>query len=170
MRRAEALKGRRSGCSLFSSPATHMRPPQLNFSSLSMEEKLTLVSGVILVLLSLLAVLCFASVSIISVVTRRVSHYWNLCFVLCSFALGSWMISYAASLRLAGGMMVFRSNLLLLWVLILTVLVSAIVRFSGTQRYIAVLFVILSLVAYNIVVVPGLLTAFWLIRGKFPGR
>ena len=170
MPRGQALKGRRRGCNLFLSRATHMPPPQVSFGSLSTGEKLTLVSGVILVLLSLLAMLSFASVSAISLVTRRVSQYWNFCFVVCSLALGGWMIFYAAELRLGGGMMIFRSNLVLLWFLILAELVSAAIRFAGTQRYIAVFFVILIVVAYNLVVVPGLLTTFWLIRGEFPGR
>jgi hypothetical protein len=133
--------------------------------TMSLAEKRTLLAGVLLIFLSFLAVLSFASVSTISLVTRHISHYWNVCFLLCSLALGGWMIFYAGQLRLGGGVMIFRNNVLLFWLLIITVLVSAILRFASPQKYIAILVLALSLVVFH-VAVPGFLNAIWLIRKR----
>ena len=78
---------------------------------------------------------------------------WNACFLLCSFALGGWMILYLGQLRL--GVVVFRNNVFLLFSLVLAVRISQFARFAGPQRYIAVLVLALSLVAFHIAV-PGL--------------
>src|SRR5580704_15402844 len=105
----------------------------------------TALVSIILVILSLLGALYFLAISTLSLLTRSVSHYWNGCFLLCSIALGGWMILYSAQLRLGGGVMIFRNNLLLVWFLIFAVLISLSARFVGQQRYIAVLVLALSL-------------------------
>lgn len=138
----------------------------MNWNTTSVAEKVTLLAGVLLVVLSLLAVLSFVSLSTITLVTRRVSHYWSVCFLLCSVALGGWMIFYAAQLRLGGGVMIFRNNLLLFWFLVFTVLVSAILGFASPRRYIAILLLTLGLGAFQ-VAVPGFLQGtIWIIRQR----
>jgi hypothetical protein len=142
-----------------------MLSQSVNFNTMTIVEKVTLVAGVLLVTLSLLAVLAFLSLSTISLVTRRISHYWNVCFWICSFALGGWMTFYAGQLRLGGGAMFFRNNVLLFWFLTLTVLISAVLRFAGPQRIIAIFVLALSLAVFH-VAVPGFLNAIWLIRQR----
>jgi hypothetical protein len=112
---------------------------------------------------SIIALLTFFSVSIASIVTRHISRHWNVCFLLCSCALGGWMVYYAGSLRLGGEVMFYRNNLILFYVLTLSVLISAIARFSSPKRYIAIAVLLVSLVAFN-VAVPGFLYAFRLFR------
>jgi hypothetical protein len=142
-----------------------MLTQSMNFNTLTIAEKVKLVAVVLLVTLSLLAVVAFASLSAISLVTRRISHYWNACFLLCSFALGGWMIFYAGLMRLGGGVMFFRNNVLLFWFLVLTVLVSAVLRFAGPHRYIAIFVLALGLVVFH-VAVPGFLNSIWLVRQR----
>jgi len=137
----------------------------LTSDTVSLAEKGTLLAGILLILLSFVAVLSFAAVSTISLVTRHISQYWNVCFLLCSLALGGWMIFYAGQLRLGGGVMVFRSNALLFFLLIITVLVSAILRFASPQRYVAILVLALSLVLFYLAV-PGFPSWIRLIRKK----
>jgi hypothetical protein len=123
----------------------------------------TALVSIILVILSLLGALYFLAISTLSLLTRSVSHYWNGCFLLCSIALGGWMILYSAQLRLGGGVMIFRNNLLLVWFLIFAVLISITARFVGQQRYIAVLVLALSLAAFHIAV-PGMTSPRTMIR------
>lgn len=85
--------------------------------------------------------------------------------MLNSLALGGWMIFYAAQLRLGDGVMIYRNNFLLFWLLVLTVFVSAILRFASPQRYMAILILALSLVVFH-VAVPGFLNAIRLIRQR----
>jgi hypothetical protein len=129
-----------------------------------MGEKLTIVVGVCLIVLTFSALIFFVSISTVSVLTWHISRYWNACFLLCSFALGGWMILYSAQLRFGGGVFIHRNNLLLLWFLIFAVLISALARFGSPQRYIAVLvFFGLSLAAFH-AAVPGLTSPSMLIR------
>jgi hypothetical protein len=137
----------------------------ISSESMSIADKTTLITGVLLVILSLLAVLFFLSLSTIALVTRRISHYWNVCFLLNSLALGSWMIFYAAQLRFGDGVMIFRNNFLLFWLLVFTVLVSATLRFTSPQRYMAILILVISLVVFH-VAVPIFLHAIRLIRQR----
>jgi hypothetical protein len=132
---------------------------------MSVAEKATLVSGLLLVILSLLAVLLFLSLSIISLTTQRIPRYWNLCFLLNALALGGWMIFYSVQLRFGGGVMIYRNNFLFFWLLVFTVLVSTILRFASPQRYMAILILALSLVMFH-VAVPGFLNAIRLIRQR----
>jgi hypothetical protein len=126
-------------------------------------QKVTTLVSIILVILSLFGVLYFLSISTLSLLTRSGSHDWNGCFLLCSIALGGWIILYSAQLRLGGGLMIFRNNLLLVWSLIFAVLISITARFVGQQRYIAVLVLALSLAAFHIAV-PGMTSPRTMIR------
>jgi len=114
---------------------------------MSIAEKALALVFPVLVVLSLLACLSFVSISISSFLTTGLSHYWNACFLLCSTALAGWIILYAGQLRLGGGVMICLNNLMLFWFLALAVLISALARFSGPQRYVAVLIWGLTLVA-----------------------
>jgi hypothetical protein len=108
-------------------------------------------AGLALLILSLVAGVFFFSLSTITLVTRRVSRWWRACFLVCSLALGGWMVFYTWLLLVGGGVMVFRSNLLLFLFLIFAVLVSAILRFASPERYIAILVVVVSLVVFHVV-------------------
>ena len=123
----------------------------------------TVLVSIILIILSLFGALYFLAISTLSLLTRSFSHYWNGCFLLCSIALGGWMILYSAQLRLGGGVMIFRNNLLLVWFLIFAVLISITERFVGQQRYNAVLVLALSLAAFHIAV-PGMTSPRTMIR------
>jgi len=118
--------------------------------SLKPGQKLLLFVGVSLIVVSLLALAIFVTLSAISLVTWSVPHFWNVCFLLCSISLGGWMLFYTGQLRIGGRVMFLRNNIILLFSLILAVLVSAIVRFPGHQRYFAVLAVGLALAAFHI--------------------
>lgn len=65
------------------------------------------------------------------------------------------MLFYAGLLRIGGAVFYRRNNVLLLHSLILAVLVSAVARFAGHQRYIAILVLGLALAAFHIAV-PGM--------------
>jgi hypothetical protein len=131
-------------------------------NSISLGDKGLEVSFFGLAILSLLGLLVFASLSIISLVTRRIVRYWRVCFLLCSVALGGWMILYAGELRLGNGIMYFPANVVLLWLLVFAVLISAILGFGSFQRYVAVGVLALSLIAFHFAV-PGFLTDFFLL-------
>jgi hypothetical protein len=66
-------------------------------------------------------------------------------------------------LRLGGGVMILRNNLLLVWSLIFTVLIFIVARFVGQQRYISVLVLGLGLVAFHIAA-PGMTSPTIMIR------
>jgi hypothetical protein len=131
-------------------------------------QRITALAGITLVILSFLGLVYFVSISTFSLLTGSLSHYWRGCFLVCSVALGGWLILYSAQVRLGGGVMIFLNNLLLVWSLILVVLISIITRFVGQQRYIAVLVLALSLVAFH-VAVPGMrspTTMIWLLKNR----
>ena len=73
------------------------------------------------------------------------------------------MLLYTGQLRIGGGVMFYRNNVLLLLSLILAVLISAIVRFAGSQKYIAILVLALALAAFHIAV-PGITSPRMLLR------
>jgi len=127
------------------------------FNRITFGNKATEALFLVLVILSFLGLLVFASLSIISLVTRRIVRYWNVCFLLCSVTLIGWMILYAGQLRLGNGIMYFPANVVLLWLLILAVLISAILGFESPKGYIAVVALVISLVAFHFAV-PGFLT------------
>jgi hypothetical protein len=134
---------------------------------MSIAEKALALVFAILVTLSLLACLSFVSISTFSLLTGRLSHYWNVCFLLCSTALAGWMILYAGQARLGGGVMIFLNNLMLFWFLVLAVLISALAKFSGPQRYVAVLILGLTLAAFYIAVpIIGPSTLIRLLKGR----
>jgi hypothetical protein len=108
-----------------------------------------------LTILSFVALLVFVAQSAVSLAAWKVPHFWNLCFLLCAASLGGWMLLYAGLLRIGGAVFCRRNNVLLLYSLILAVLISAVVRFAGHQRYIAILALVLALVAFH-VAVPGM--------------
>jgi hypothetical protein len=137
-------------------------------ASMGFAQKITALAGITLVSLSFLGLVYFVSISTFSLLTGSLSHYWRGCFLVCSIALGGWIILYSAQLRLGGGVMISLNNLLLVWSLILAVLISIITRFVGQQRYIAVLVLALSLVAFHIAV-PGMTsptTMIWLLKNR----
>jgi hypothetical protein len=138
-------------------------------ASMGFTQKITALAGITLVMLSFLGLVYFVSISTFSLLTGSLSHYWRGCFLVCSIALGGWIILYSAQLRLGGGgVMISLNNLLLVWFLILAVLISIITRFVGHQRYIAVLVLALSLVAFHIAV-PGMTsptTMIWLLKHR----
>ena len=102
----------------------------MKFDNLKTGDKLLLFVGASLTILSFLALLVFMSLSAVSLVTWSVPRFWNLCFLLCAVSLGGWMLLYAGQLRIGGGVMFYRNNVLLLLSLILAVLISAVVRDS----------------------------------------
>jgi hypothetical protein len=60
------------------------------------------------------------------------------------------MLFYIGMLRIGGGVVVFRNNVLLLLSLILAVLVSAVVTFPGYQKCLAVLILVVALAVFHI--------------------
>src|ERR1700720_659913 len=96
------------------------------FSSLSLSDKLTLLIGVALLVLSLVAVLAFVLVSIHSVVIKHISRYWNIPFLLCSGSLAGWFVYYAVLLRFGGGVMLNRTNVVILLCLTVATFISTI--------------------------------------------
>jgi len=73
------------------------------------------------------------------------------------------MLLYTGQLRIGGGVFFRRNNVLLLFSLILAVLISAVVRFAGHQKYIAILALSLALAAFHIAV-PGITSPSMLFR------
>jgi len=131
----------------------------------TMRDAATVLAEALLVILSLVAVLSFVSLSSITLVTRRVSCYWIACFLSSSLALSGWMIFYAARSRLRGGVTVVPNILLLFWFLVLAVLVSAILSFSSRHRFIVILVLALSLAVF-LMDVPGFITVIWPIHQR----
>src|SRR5580765_7607875 len=124
----------------------------MKFRNLKTGDKLLLFVGASLTILSFLSLLVFITLSAVSLVTWRVPHFWNLCFLLCAVSLGGWMLLYTGQLRIGGGVFFRRNNVLLLISLILAVLISAVVRFAGHQKYVAILALSLALAAFHIAV------------------
>ena len=100
---------------------------------MSVSQKATLLLSAVLLILSLAAILYFVCLSVASFVTTRFAYAWSASFLLSSAALGGWMLFYAGLLRIGGGLMYLRRNVVLFWILIITVLASATVRFSGSS-------------------------------------
>ncbi len=119
------------------------------FSSLSSHQKILVVLGGGLVLLSYSALLGCAFLSVQSLITERISRYWKLCFILCAVAMAGWMSYYAVMFIRGGGMMIYRSNLVMFWLLALATLSSAFVGFKYPHRYIAVSTVALIVAGYS---------------------
>ena len=132
---------------------------------MSVSQKATLLLSAVLLILSLAAILYFVCLSVASFVTTRFAYAWSASFLLSSAALGGWMLFYAGLLRIGGGLMYLRRNVVLFWILIITVLASATVRFSGPHRYFAILGVAVSLIGFH-VAVPGFLSAIWRMHGN----
>jgi hypothetical protein len=124
----------------------------MKFRNLKTGDKLLLFVGASLTILSFLSLLVFITLSAVSLVTWRVPHFWNLCFLLCVVSLVGWMLLYTGQLRIGGGVFFRRNNVLLLISLILAVLISAVVRFAGHQKYVAILALSLALAAFHIAV------------------
>ncbi len=122
----------------------------MKFRDLKPGDKLLFSAGMSLILLSLLALVTFVSVSVFSLVTWSAPHLWNLCFLLCAVSLGAWMVLYTGQLRIGGGVFLRRNNILLLFSLIVAVLTSTLVRFSGYQKLFALITLALILAAFHI--------------------
>jgi hypothetical protein len=135
----------------------------MKFHNSKTDDKLLLFVGASLTILSFVALLVFMTLSAVSLATWRVPHFWNLCFFLCAASLGGWMLLYAGLLRIGGAVFYRRNNVLLLYSLILAVLICAVVRFAGHQRYTAILVLGLALAAFHIAV-PGMTNANQLLR------
>ena len=125
----------------------------MKFSDSETGDKLVLFVGASLIVLRLLALAVFVSLSVISVVTRSIPHFWNLCFFLCAISLAGLMLLYTRLLRLGGGVSYGRNNILLLYSLIVAVLTSTILSFSGHKKYFAILVLGLAIAAFK----PGIL-------------
>jgi hypothetical protein len=119
-------------------------------SGLKIGQKLLLFVGFSLIVVSISALTVFVTLSAVSLVTWSVPHFWNACFLLCSVSLGGWMLLYTGQLRIGGGVSLLRNNVLLLFSLVFAVIISAIVRFPGHQRYTALLTLALALAAFHI--------------------
>lgn len=125
----------------------------MTFRDLKPGDKLLLFVGASLILLTVFALAVFVSLSLVSLLTWSAPHIlWNVCFLLCAVSLGGWMLFYTGQLRIGGVLMLFRSNILLLYSLILAVLISAIVRFPGRQKYVALVALGLALAGFNFAV------------------
>ena len=135
----------------------------MKFDNLKTGDKLLLLVGASLTVLSFLSLLVFTTLSAVSLVTWRVPQFWNLCFLLCAVSLGGWMLLFTGQLRIGGGVLVRRNNVLLLLSLIIAVLISSVVRFAGHQKYIAILALGLALAAFHIAV-PGITSPSTLFR------
>jgi|SRR5256885_14374932 len=135
----------------------------MKFHDLKTDDKLLLIVGASLTILSFLALLFFITLSAVSLMTWSVPHSWNLCFLLCAVSLGGWMLLYTGQLRIGGGVIVYRNNVLRLLSLILAVLISSLVRFGGNQKYIAILVLCFALAAFHIAV-PGITSPTTLFR------
>jgi cellulose synthase/poly-beta-1,6-N-acetylglucosamine synthase-like glycosyltransferase len=122
----------------------------MKFHDLKTDEKFLLLVGASLTILSLFALLFFITLSAVSMVTWSVPRFWNLCFLLCAVSLGGWMLLYTGQLRIGGGVMLRITNILLLYSLILAVVISAVVKFTGQQKYIAILVLGLALTAFYV--------------------
>ncbi len=72
---------------------------------------------------------------------------------------------YAGSLYLGGGILIFRNNVVLFWLVAFAALISAFFGFRSSQRYIAISVLVLCLLAFN-VVMPSFVHAFRLLRKK----
>ena len=140
--------------------------------SLKIGQKLLLFVGANLIVVSLSALAVFVTLSAVSVATWSVPHFWNICLLLCSISLGSWMLLYTGQLRIGGGVFLLRNNALLLLSLVLAVIISAIVRFPGYQKYYALLILALALTAFHIagggILSPRIL--FRLLRNELPAK
>jgi hypothetical protein len=122
----------------------------MKFHDLKTDEKFLLLVGASLTILSLFALLFFTTLSAVSLVTWSVPRFWNLCFLLCAVSLGGWMLLYTGQVRIGGGVMLRITNILLLYSLILAVVISAVVKFTGQQKYIAILVLGLALTAFYV--------------------
>ena len=69
-------------------------------NTLGIGQKASALASAMPIILSLIAALYFVSISVASLLTKSIYHYWNVCFLLCSTALAGWMILYAGLLRL----------------------------------------------------------------------
>jgi hypothetical protein len=116
----------------------------------------------------LCALLLFTAQAVVSLASSRVPNFWNLCFFLCAFSLGGRPL-YTGLLRIGGGVFYRLNDMLLLYSLIFAVLVSALVRFAGHQRYIAILVLGLALAAFH-VAVTGVTNPSQLLRLLKAGR
>jgi len=132
-------------------------------NTLSIAQKAIALASALLKILSLIAALYFVSISVASLLTKNIFHYWTGCFLLCSTALAGWMILYAGLLRLGGGVMIFLNDLLIFWFLVFAVFVSTTLRYPSPQRYIAIFVWVLILAAFHIAV-PGFLNPRRLVR------
>jgi hypothetical protein len=135
----------------------------MRFHHLKAGHNLLLFVRASLTILSFMALLVFVTQSAVSLATWRILHFWNLCFLLCAASLGGWMLLYSGLLRIGGAVFYRPNNVLLLYSLILAVLISAVVRFAGHQRYIAILVLSLALAAFHIAV-PGMTNPIQLLR------
>lgn len=131
-------------------PTVSTNGQNAKLGSPKMRQKLLLFVGTSLLVVSLSALAVFVTLSAVSLVTWSVPHFWNVCFLLCSVSLGGWMLLYTGQLRIGGLIFLLRNNVLLLYSLVLAVIISALVRFPGYQKYFALLTLALALTAFHI--------------------
>jgi len=139
--------------------------------SLEPSEKLIVLVGITLTVLSVLALAIFVTLSVVSLATWTVLRFWNVCFYLCAISCGGWMVLYTGQLRIGGGVFLRRNNVLLLLSLILAVSISTVVRFAGHQRYIAIAALVLLLALFHVAVPTSPSALLRLVRtSRLPSR
>lgn len=114
-------------------------------------EKVLVVVGGGLVLLSYSGLLECAFLSFSSVLTNRFSRYWTTCFILCAAATAGWMAFYAVMFLRQEGVMILRPNVVMYWLLALATLLSAFFGFKYPQKYVAASTVAIIVAAYSYV-------------------
>jgi hypothetical protein len=119
------------------------------FSSLTSHQKVLVVAAGGLVLLSYSAILGCASLTLLSMITNRFSRYWTICFISCAAATAGWMTFYAVLMIRREGLMIYRSNVIMFWLLALATLLSAFVGLEYPHKYVAASAVVAIVAAYS---------------------
>jgi hypothetical protein len=73
-----------------------MKETKMGSASAGFTQKITALACITLVILSFLGLFYFVSISTFSLLTGSLLHYSHGCFLLCSIALGGWIILYSA--------------------------------------------------------------------------
>jgi len=122
-----------------------------DFGALTSHQKVLVVVGGGLVLLSYSALLGCAFLSVISLLTHRFARYWTTCFIFCAAATAGWMAFYAGLFIRREGVMILRPNVVMFWLLALATLLSAFLGFKNPNKYVAASTVLVIVAAYSYV-------------------
>jgi len=121
------------------------------FGALTSHQKVLVVVGGGLVLLSYSALLGCAFLFGISLLTNRFSWYWTTCFIFCAAATAGWMAFYAVLFIRWEGVMILRPNVVMFWLLALATLLSAFFGFKNPNKYLTASIVAIIVAAYSYV-------------------